>query len=397
MRKLLFLLVCILTGVNALAEKITQQEAFQKAVMFMPDKQFKMSNSIPTRSSKDSPVSACYIFNAENEGFVIVSGDDCVPSILGYSERGNLYEDKIPCNVKWLLDYYEQTISNLSSSRVQSLVNNSNTKADISPMLDTEWGQGEPYNRLSPIVEDQRCVAGCSATALAQVIYYNRWPQGSTSSVPAYTTITHQLEMPELPPTQFDWNNMGENALSRLMQYCGQAILMDYGPNESGALPTDYAPALKQVFGYNSKVCIEARSDYSDNEWNELIYKELSEGRVVVYSGYPTLGSGHSFVIDGYKNGRYHINWGWNGNFDGYFTLNYLNPNGISFNIKETAIINITATDGNRVPRSNISVTNLSCSRTGVERAKTSENFPSFTVQCSIESNSSSVVNPVVS
>ena len=387
MKKILLLFVCTLIGVSAEAGKVTEQEALQKAIQFMPNKQFVKSST--RRAPNNTTVSAYYIFNAEDGGFVIIAGDDRAPNILGYSEKGNLDIEKAPCNVKWLLDYYHQTISSLSESQERRVYSSSDTKANISPMLETQWGQEAPYNRLCPIIEGQRCVAGCSATALAQVLYYNRWPQGMTSSVPAYTTKTHKISMPELPPTQFDWNNMSENALSRLTQYCGQAILMDYGPNDSGALPTDYAPALINVFGYNSDVCIEARANYSDNEWNDLIYKELNEGRVVVYSGY-TFEWGHSFVIDGYESGKYHINWGWDGNFDGYFTLNYLNPNGISFNLAQTAIINIMPPDGHRIQPSSICVTELSCSTTGVERTAITEDFPSFTAKCSIKNKTAS-------
>ena len=111
------------------------------------------------------------------------------------------------------------------------------------------------------------------------------------------------------------------------MLYCGASVKMNYMPKESGALATSIAPALKKYFGYDENTHYVLRSDFGIDEWEDLIYTELAAGRPVIYDG-RTLEVGHEFVCDGYQNGLFHFNWGWDGNYDGYFSLSVLNPNG---------------------------------------------------------------------
>lgn len=55
--------------------------------------------------------------------------------------------------------------------------------------------------------------------------------------------------------------------------------------------------------------------------------KELEAGRPVVYAGYISSGGGHAFVIDGINaDGYFHINWGYGGQYDGWFDLQVLTP-----------------------------------------------------------------------
>lgn len=353
MKKLTFLLISLFAYLTVFAEKVTEQQALQIAQKFMQNKQFKQKN---LRRASVATDNAFYVFNAENKGgFVIVAGDNRMPEILGYSENGSLNSESAPCNVKWLLDYYKNVVSSLpagSDSRNRTM---RSAKPTIRPMITTTWGQGAPYYDLCPVQNGEHCLTGCVATALAQVINYNRWPQGPTNSVAAYKPQRLGINMPQLEPTSFNWDNMTNADVARLMLYCGQAVEMDYGLDASGASSSMQSIALIKVFGYSQTAHEVYRSSYSDEDWDELIYNELAESRPIVYDGDGS-GGGHAFVLHGYKDGMFYINWGWDGNEDGYFRLTGLNSNGGDYNANQVATISIQSPTGELVNRPKVVV-----------------------------------------
>ena len=86
--------------------------------------------------------------------------------------------------------------------------------------------------------------------------------------------------------------------------------------------------ALKRFFGYNNHLHGERKASYTDEEWITMLKADLDAGRPIPYSGVDEVQSvGHAFVFDGYDNNNmFHINWGWSGSSDGYFTINALTP-----------------------------------------------------------------------
>ncbi|MCH5302716.1 MAG: C10 family peptidase, partial [Prevotella sp.] len=360
MRRTTILLFCLLTVTSIFARQISKQEAYEKAQRFMQSRhsahgtnqsrrsnqsqssgRLKAQSNQPTQSFKN-----LYVFNVEsNGGFVIVSADDRTTDILGYADRGAIDTKRMPCNMQWLLSCYDETIARLSSSNTaaarRDIAKIGEAKANIMPFVNTQWGQYEPYNSLCPMHEDGRCLTGCVATALAQITNYYRWPQAETAAVPGYTTSSHGFQMPELPPMQFDWNNLDNNGKAQLMLYCGQAVQMDYGPWGSGAYNYMALQALTDVFGYNKEGSFVGRNQYSDDQWTQMLYDELKQGHPVMYFGQSPTDGGHAFIVDGYLNGLYHINWGWDGYCDGYFAIDALNPDmADGFNYSQEMIIN---------------------------------------------------------
>ena len=336
MKKFAILMIALLACVAMSAGEVTEEQALEKARKFMQDKSFKQKN-LRRAMPKNAENSAYYVFNAEgNDGFVIVSGDDRTEAILGYCDSGSFDISNMPENVKSWMDYYEQSIRSLDDQQVQ----NAQEKvyyAAIEPLIRTKWNQGAPYNLLCPMDGKERSVTGCVATALAQVMYYHRWPQDATGAIPAYTTSEKEFFMNELAPTVFKWDKMTEtynyedtgeaaDAVAELMLYCGQINEMDYTSGGSGAYL--HLSNLVTLFGYSNNMRSVDRSDYTTVDWERMAYEELSLGRPIMYSGFsPT--SGHEFVCDGYDgNGLFHINWGWGGGSDGYFVLSVANPEG---------------------------------------------------------------------
>ena len=209
MKKLFLLLFAFVAfSITVQAGDVTEQEALLKAQQFMKGKTFKQKTlrRAPQRNAtkKNAPY---YVFNAEgNDGFVIVSGDDRTEPILGYSDKGSLDMDNLPPNLKGWLEEYEKQIKAIEGStntvrRAPLRTTSSTPKVPIEPLITTQWGQGSPYNNLCPEIDGEHCVTGCIATAMAQVMYYHKWPQNACAAIPEYTTGKRQIEMPALPPT----------------------------------------------------------------------------------------------------------------------------------------------------------------------------------------------------
>ena len=343
MKKLSLLLISLLACMTLSAGEVTEEEALQKARQFMKGKQFKQRNL--RRAASTTGNNSYYVFNAENnDGFVIVSGDDRTTAILGYGNTGNLDMKNLPENVKWWLESYARQIAALDTSLepVASTTRRS-SKAAITPLITAKWNQGTPYNYMCPDGSykdwdeegynvDNRCVTGCVATAMAQVMYYWQWPK-TCPTLDSYTTSGHTIKA--LPATTFDYDKMtdtykyketGEAAdeVAKLMRYCGQAVQMKYTPSSSGANLT--SRTLSTVFQYSKNVRFLSRDGYTTTQWEAIVYDELAAKRPVLYSG-STETSGHQFIIDGYDgNGLFHINWGWGGSPDSYYVLSIADP-----------------------------------------------------------------------
>ena len=389
MKRLLLLSLSLLAAIVTSATRITEQEALQRAQQFLQGKAISTPQQALSlkRAIRHNSFQNLYIFNVENGGgFVIVAGDDNMPEILGYSEKGSLTPGKIPANVMGLLSYYEKVgavADKLPASNRQA------SNVAIPRLLSTQWDQGAPYNQYCPMVEGGvAAMTGCVATAMAQVINYHRWPQGLTNSVAEYYTTTSHIMMPSLPPVEFQWDNMTNEQIARLMLYCGQAVQMDYQAQESGANPYLMVPALCDIFGYSRVVRLTGRAGHSDEEWENLLYNELANQRPVIYSGFGQTG-GHTFVVEGYKEGQFYVNWGWGGNWDGYFQLTNLTPyDGASFNNDQSAIIGIQPTASlDDATRPKAVVQYLSPNKKTLNRESSSEPFEVVTITSNIASD----------
>lgn len=301
-----------------------------------------------------------YVFNTQDgNAFVIVPGDDRAGEVIAIGE-GCMDVDQAPCNVKWLLEQYRRQMEHLIAmpeARGPRAPRRAVAGADftIEPLLTCLWSQGTPYNNLCALYDGQLCATGCVATAMAQVMYFWKYP-ASLPSLPAYVTPTLKIPIGGLPGTTLDWDNMldkynrGYNevqgmAVATLMRYCSQACLMDCSPEASSADELDQMFAFKK-FGYNRFARLLRRDDYSADEWDELMLGELRAGRPVAYTGRSDESGGHAFVVDGYDNGMYHINWGWAGMADGYFVLDLLRPMSYEFSFDQTMTCGICPDNG---------------------------------------------------
>ncbi len=333
MKRLLVSFFTVLVSIAILAGNVTEQQALTIARQFMQGKTFQQKQVRRAATVGDNQF---YVFNAENKGgFVIVSADDRTIPVLGYADKGSLEMDKLPVNARRWLEGYAAQIKSLGTDETIKYEPRRALGTPVAPLLTCQWGQNEPYNHRCNFYGGY-CVTGCVATAMAQVMYYHQWPKAPTPAIPSYMT-GHKLRVDELPSTVFKWDKMkdtyiaaetGEaaDAVAELMRYCGQAVEMDYRLDLSSAII--YASVMTYYFGYSKTARDIVRATYSTSEWEKIIYNEVASKRPVLYSGFSEDG-GHQFVIDGYDDkGLFHVNWGWNGNCDGFFSLSILNPYG---------------------------------------------------------------------
>ncbi|MGI6222431.1 MAG: C10 family peptidase [Prevotella sp.] len=283
-----------------------------------------------------------YVFNnGDNGGFVIVSADDRTYSVLGYSTVGHLDLDHIPEALADMLTGYGEQIRyarSLPTDVSPSTAETSHYEA-VSPLLgDIAWDQTWPYNLMTPCyVGTTHSATGCVATAMAQIMYYHRWPvqgQGSHSYIPygSYSEVStdfsaHHYDWDAMTPT-YDSNSSEEscNAVAQLMFDCGVAVDMVYG--ESSGSTIDYWPSsLIRYFGYDGHLGQLHRNFYTQEDWDGIIRSEIAAGRPVFSTGFTESSGGHAYVFDGYdSDGLIHVNWGWSGMSNGYFRMSALTP-----------------------------------------------------------------------
>ena len=358
MRKIFILLVLgLLTlQVSHAAPRTLQQakaiaERQAKALGIVVDQQtVQYSKAAPGLFSDLDAEEPYYVFNnGDNRGFTIVSGDDLLPEIVGYSDRGTFTSENMPVQLKDFLDGYKHMVADLLSgdSHAKSVVMERNNQLLTAPgsspvhtpLLGTiVWDQGSPFNNLTPMKNGAHSVTGCVATALAQIMAYYKYPSALMEDIPAYTTSTNGYEMPSISKGQiYDWDNILDTylnsseyndtqalAVAKLMLHVGCALKTNYGNSGSGANSSTAGEVLAKYFGYDpDNTTSISRKDVTQQEWNNIIYGELEALRPVLVSGSNSIG--HAFICDGSdSNGLFHINWGWGGRYNGYFDITTL-------------------------------------------------------------------------
>lgn len=279
-----------------------------------------------------------YVYTpSEGEGFIIVAGDDCLPQIVGYSTDNRFKPDSIPAPLKNMFTRYGQLIKAMSGCLRGAQRPALRSWNAVEPLLgNLAWGQGNPYNALTPKVDGNRAPTGCVATALAQVMRYHCWPANGIGKG-VYTINGKNKKTVSIDGHSYNWTTMHNSygsttsteenyAVARLLYDVGVAARMSYSKWESSAFSAYAATALIENFSYSRALRAMNRMYHTSDEWEAAIQEELQAKRPVYYAG-GSPGGGHAFVCDGYDGkSLYHINWGWNGLSNGYYALIELLP-----------------------------------------------------------------------
>lgn len=338
------------------AEPISQDKAVALARTFLvkshPVKEITLSRvplygphlNLYSAPSEQQPF---YIFNIGNEqGFVIISGDDAAEPVLGYADVGSIDPNAIPENLQAWLQLNSVYVAQCAQrGLLKTTSGNHHTKGTVivQPLLgEIQWGQDYPYNSYCPVYSiggvEKHYYTGCVVTAATQIMAYHCHPQkgkGTKSYQFKGQTLTADFgntiyEWDRILPSYLD-NDMDESQwgpIATLSSHFGIAVEMEYGETASGAHTMFVPGALRDYFGYDKGTTMRKRDYYSTTEWLNLIKDELDAGRPVYYGATSEDRSGgHAFVCDGYDSEGYvHINWGWYGRSNGFFLVNHLSP-----------------------------------------------------------------------
>lgn len=351
-----FLLVLLLAlGYSPLqAKRITQWQAQQQAYSFwgkqMPQKAKAKSRAATTASRSD----AYYVFNNDAGGFVIIAGDDAVTPVLGYTSTGSFDAENLPDGLKDLLKSYERQIAALGDNYV---ANRTATRAAFTgeKLLKTaEWNQYAPFNKYTP----NNYVTGCVATAGAIVMKHHGYPAKGTGSH-SYTwngqdltaNFEHTYDWASMPADN-GTNGADFDGVARLMADLGVAVEMNYAKDGSGSYIGDLVTALQKYYGYSKLSHLMAIEDVGAEAWNSRLREEIDANRPVLYAASDPARGGHAFVIDGYKDESFSVNWGWGGYCDGFYQIGALNPEsagkptGDKYNVDQSAVFGMEPSDG---------------------------------------------------
>ena len=287
------------------------------------------------------------VYSIKEKGFAVVSHDEQFPAILGVSES-DFPESNEALN--WWLKAINESLA-IKKENVQIAEQHKKEKA-VEQMLTTRWGQGSPYNYKTPEINGKNAPVGCVATALAQILNYLQYP-ASSKGKGYYTKENSQSQFRLSLNTTYTWGeyrdwypDMGlttnqKIGIATLMYDCGLACHMNYKESASGTTLIDAAQGMINNMRFDPYALKLASRDYHSNEdWMAMIYDALDHGRPILYSGTDPNTGGHAFVFDGYdEEGKIRVNWGWDGEGDGYYDFADLNPTGI-FGVSVTSHFN---------------------------------------------------------
>lgn len=368
MKKAFQIVAILLVAISATSRPVSLEQAQKIA-----EKYFSTVKNITPEQWDE-----IYLFTpVGSNGFIIISADDCARPVLAYSTTSQFDPLNMPSHVESWIDGYRKEIASLREAGVTPSLKVQSEwlygaatplSSSVPALMTTTWDQSPRYNSECPYssTDKKNAVTGCVATATAQIMKYWNHPikghsvHGYKCSGFGYQSVSFDTAYSwSSMPNALSWSSTSDeiHAVAQLMYHVGVAVEMNYGVKESGAHILAYGTmelpsserALKEHFRYNPMMKGVWKNQHTDTEWDSLLRNEIGHGRPVLYSGRDNEG-GHAFVIDGYNTeGKFHVNWGWGGWYDGYYTIDSLSPGGggtggnatYTFNIENSALIQI--------------------------------------------------------
>lgn len=343
--------LCVASG--AWAAPVTADRAKTTAVAFVKG----MTGRNVTVKEVVASTDTYYIMNMSGGGWVIVSADDTSTPVLGYNTTGSLSWHSLPSNMQGLLGAYSEEIKAIKRTGVKAQhsewqgvgMSHASRAEGVDPLIRVNWDQSGYFNKYCPGAGTNKAIVGCVAVAMSQAMSVQQYPlqpQGRKTYVcSGYGNITVNYDSEKA----YNWEAIlsGANSydeVARLLYHAGVSVEMNYGTNASG-IPSnrvDRIPtALAQHFGYKpGDLNYYWRQGYT-GDWTRLVLNELNAGRAVVYNAIDTKnGYGHSFNVDGYDGQRmFHLNWGWGGQGNGFFTLDNLSDASMGMNYDSAHVV----------------------------------------------------------
>lgn len=304
--------------------------------------------TIPQTKSSSQIDTVFYVFNFSNgEGFAIIAGNRQVSPLIAITDKGT-YTPGEKTGVDGFDDYMDMVVSSLQEIDRNEVIPYSYYEdvvigSQISPLVSVKWGQNSEYGQYCP-----NGISGCVITATAQIMSYLEKPESIVLSVDMGDDYAAGDSL------SLDWPSIKEHVISHtdstscnavhkqigaLMRELGFLYNANYQPTGTSA-STSNAVNIYSHFGIN---CSEySTADIEDIKNSLLIH------RPVHMRGATDNNEGHSFIADGYRDievwrikyalpvgEQYipvsrtkvseshclHINWGWDGVCNGYFSF----------------------------------------------------------------------------
>lgn len=374
MKKIPYLIfLSALFAISAQAKRVSEAEARRIADLFMEIDHTTRTGSqdlemvwngldfISTKADANTSAKTpapFYVFNRQNGGFVIVAGDDRERPILAYSQKNSFSHTAMPDNIKaWterMISHMENVMkgnTSVSENTAQWQQIESMTKAlgGNQTVLETaQWNQSQPFNNYCSQICGTSVVTGCSAIAAAILMRYHKYPSQAYGPIPGYITGSYGFAIPQNNPQAYDWDKMPlSNAeswtdaqkaqVSKLIYDCGTAFQANYGPSSTSATDLNLLHGMTDYMKFSKNATRIIRSDFSLEEWLEILKNEIDRDTPIIYTGQTVNGFGHAFIIDGYdSNGYLHVNWGWGGQGNGFYAMTE-----IEYSLYDNALIGL--------------------------------------------------------
>lgn len=289
----------------------------------------KAAKNLKTRAAATITQQPYYVFNDDTgKGFVVVAGDDKMGEVLAYSHEVSIDMANLNPEARYLFDSYRQVYEELGKNKTLTTRAGAATKAAdaVQPLLKSKWGQDYPYSKQT------QYVTGCVATAVAQVMYYHKWPAQGKGQESYTVKFDNTVRSADFTKSHYDWDNMlpdynrrnvttkQEDAVALLMNDVGIATNMQYTDRASGTQSYMAERALRNYFDYDASMV--TRSYEGVDNFIEIVKNELRNGFPLYISGDSKTGGGHAWVCDGFdEEDKFHMNFGWNGQANGYYSL----------------------------------------------------------------------------
>ncbi|MBQ9555660.1 MAG: C10 family peptidase [Muribaculaceae bacterium] len=389
MKKFLLFMTAAIAAMSLSAAPVDQATAARKAKSYLTDNFYAGQLMAPAalnpvllkaemgNAKINQPV--YYIFNTSTT-FLVVAGDDRAEEILMVGDRPLKDINNLAPGLQDVLGQYKEQITYLQEHpglQVDPVIKSNETPSlrASSYLMTALWDQEAPYWNLCKFTRNgttYQCLTGCPATSASMVMYYWKYPTTQVAAMPSYTGTlelsyysSYTFTYPSLDATTFDWANMKDsysgsyttaqgNAVATLMRYVGQGEQMMYGTESaggSGIYTTDTQNIVDMftTFGYDASTCrVVQKSSYSESSWASLIQAEMAAGRPIVFMAVSTSGGGHAFNVDGYdsSSNKYHVNFGWSGDGNSWYSMNSFSYSGYTFNSGQQAVIGIQPPSG---------------------------------------------------
>jgi hypothetical protein len=360
------------------AQPVSRDASIKQALAFFMDHHNNPENMAAEALMHENETVAWLILNPDNR-WAIVSADGALKPILAYGhDISELSAEEYDLWKSILASDYYGRIQSVREKIPAPDDRHKVTKTSVAILFEqwppegttptggwlfTNWTQSYPYNMVCPIDLNtgNRSVAGCPATAMAQIFnyhrtvnytrfddsddYYHSYGANNQYYIDDDFAARGFLSFPALNrhlDSLQHYYNVGsaptDSMKAALTFAAGVAARQVYTSSVSGTFGLSQAYAGIIRFGFDLAKHLLANDPDLNNHIAENMKNALPVQLGLLV---PNNGGGHNVVVDGYNTDEYyHFNFGWGGSANGWYTLP---PTSIPYNltIVEGAVVDI--------------------------------------------------------